>query len=249
MRRDLIYKTVDDLTLRADVYVPEDVGVPSPAVIFVHGDALPERICNSKDSGQYRSWAHAVASRGMSAVTFNHRSSHHRTRIEDPASDVADLLAFVRAQGRGLGLDVERLAIWTCSAGPPFIVPAVIRDQPADVRALVVYYGLLDLMHLRDQIPLAVSDATLLRYSAVAAMEAATGAGRPMQVIRAGGDDPRFTLATDRFVAAALRQNASVSVINYPEAPHAFDVGLDTPQTRRIIGATLDFLTASMLRE
>lgn len=247
VRRDLVYKTVEDLTLRADVYIPEEAGAPLPAVIFVHGDAAPERIRDSKDSGQYRSWAHAVASRGMAAVTFNHRSSHRRTRTEEPASDVADLLAFVRTHGRSLGVDVKRLAIWTCSAGPPFIVPAVVRDQPEDIRAIVVYYGLLDLLHLRDEIPLTVTDETLLRYSAVAAMEGATRGGQPIQVVRAGRDDPRFTLATDRFVAAALARNAPVTVINYPEAPHAFDVGLDTPQTRRVIGATLDFLATSVL--
>ncbi|HEY7346879.1 MAG TPA: hypothetical protein VH599_01075 [Ktedonobacterales bacterium] len=63
-----------------------------------------------------------------------------------------------------------------------------------------------------------------------------------MLVVRAGRDHPRMNQAIDAFVVEALKQNAPIEVINYPEGRHGFD-GLDaTDRTRQIIQQTLTFL-------
>ncbi len=156
--KDIAYTTVDGESLRADVYHPPSPGAsPLPAVIFVHGDAAPELLQNIKDSGQYVSWGKLVAASGLAAVTFNHRSSRRRTVMHEPASDVEALLNYVLERAHNLRVDSTRLAIWVCSAGPPLILPYLLRHNPSFVRGIVVYYGLLDVQRLSNDIPAHVS--------------------------------------------------------------------------------------------
>jgi dienelactone hydrolase len=68
-----------------------------------------------------------------------------------------------------------------------------------------------------------------------------------MLVVRAGRDHPLNNQAIDAFVAEALRQNAPIEVINYPEGRHAFDVLDATDQTRQIIRRTLEFLKTHLM--
>ena len=53
-----------------DVYTPPEPAV-RPAVLFVHGDAPPERLQHLKEHPQYASWGRLVAASGLVAVTFN----------------------------------------------------------------------------------------------------------------------------------------------------------------------------------
>ncbi len=46
----------------------------------------------------------------------------------------------------------------------------------------------------------------------------------------------------DRFAATALRSNLSFTAMNYPEGDHGFDGVNDTPKSRAIIKAALQFV-------
>lgn len=152
VRKDAVYKTAQDLRLLADFYYPSKVGEePLPGVIFVHGDASPEILRGAKDWGQFVSWGQLAAASGFVGVTFNRRSSERRTKLPEGASDVQDLIRYVRAEARTLMIDKNSLCVWTCSAGPPFVAPDVIRNAPSMVKCVVVYYGLMDLQHLRQE--------------------------------------------------------------------------------------------------
>src|SRR5262249_25503164 len=71
--------------------------------------------------------------------------------------------------------------------------------------------------------------------------------GAEMLIMRAGRDEfPGLNPSIDRFVAGALRRNLRVPVINYPEAPHAFDATLDTPESRSVITRVVDFMKATL---
>ena len=218
------------LDVTFDVYSPPEAAV-RPAVLFVHGDAPPERLRNLKEHPQYTSWGRLVASSGMVAVTFNRRSTEGGVRVAEAEAEVRGMLAGMREHGPAHGIDPNRLAVWVCSAGPPTVVPMLLREQPPFVRCLVVYYGLLD-----------VPDAPL--YSAVAALEGAAevNAIPPILVVRAGRDRPLFLASTDRFVSAALSRNIPLEVVNHPEGEHAFDLRTDTRRTREAITRTLEFL-------
>jgi acetyl esterase/lipase len=216
--------------LAFDVYSPPERAV-RPAVLFVHGDAAPERLRDLKDDPQYTSWGRLVAASGLVAVTFNRRSTEGGSRAAEAEAEVRAMLEGLHARGEAYGINGARLGVWVCSAGPPTVVPMVLRERPAFVRCLVVYYGLLD-----------VPDAPA--YSAVATLEDAgdVNALPPMLIVRAGQDRLEFRATIDRFVAVALSRNILFELVNHPEGEHAFDLRTDTPRTREAIARTLEFL-------
>ena len=65
-----------------------------------------------------------------------------------------------------------------------------------------------------------------------------------MRVIRAGADQfPGINQTIDDFCADALAGNMDISLVNHPQAPHSFDILLDTEETRAIIQETLTFFS------
>jgi acetyl esterase/lipase len=65
----------------------------------------------------------------------------------------------------------------------------------------------------------------------------------PLFLARAGQDQfPGLNAAMDRFVAAALQANLPLTLVNYPEAPHAFDLLLDTDTSREVVRQILAFM-------
>jgi len=69
----------------------------------------------------------------------------------------------------------------------------------------------------------------------------------PLFITRAGKDEtPGLNADLDAFMARALAENKPITLVNYPEAPHAFDLSLDTSETRRILQQGLDFLRANL---
>ena len=124
MREGIVYRTLTDQDLKLDIYYPQDYtpGKPLPAAILVHGDWPPHIIRHSNDLGVYVSWAQLIAASGVIAVNFNHRSTERLTRIHDAASDVVQLLGFVRYNADALDIEGDNLCVWAFSAGTPWHV-------------------------------------------------------------------------------------------------------------------------------
>ena len=69
----------------------------------------------------------------------------------------------------------------------------------------------------------------------------------PLLVVRSGRDrTPGLNDALDPFISRAIADNRPITVVNYPEAPHAFELHLDGPETRRILQQGLEFLRAHL---
>jgi hypothetical protein len=65
----------------------------------------------------------------------------------------------------------------------------------------------------------------------------------PLCIVRAGKDEtPGLNAALDAFVARAIAENKPLTLVNYPEAPHSYELSLDTAETRRTLQQGLDFL-------
>ena len=70
----------------------------------------------------------------------------------------------------------------------------------------------------------------------------------PLFVVRSGRDrTPGLNEALDPFISRAIADNRPLTAVNYPEAPHAFELHLDGPETRRILQQGLDFLRAHLM--
>jgi acetyl esterase/lipase len=244
MRTDLAYKTTGDAELLFDVYRPPS-GERPPLVVFVHGDGPPEYLADAKEWGQYTSWGRLAAASGLAGVTFNHRSTLGATELHAAADDVDDLVSKVRKRSDELGVDPDRICIWTCSAGGPIGMRAALAGREY-VRCAVCFYGMLDLRHLRDQIPDTVSDDVLEDFSPICHLREG-GETPPILVARAGRDRPVFNEAIDRFVAEAVARGATVDLLTHPGGQHGFDVLDNDDRSREIVARTLDFMRWHLL--
>ena len=69
----------------------------------------------------------------------------------------------------------------------------------------------------------------------------------PLFVVRAGKDEtPGLNAALDAFIARAVADDHPIAVVNYPGVPHAFDLYVDSAETRRILQQALDYLRTKL---
>jgi len=70
----------------------------------------------------------------------------------------------------------------------------------------------------------------------------------PLFIVRAGKDETAgLNQALDTFVAKALAENKPLTLVNFPDAPHSFELSIDTRETRRILQQGLEFLRAHLV--
>ena len=70
----------------------------------------------------------------------------------------------------------------------------------------------------------------------------------PLFLVRSGKDDtPGLNRAFDGFAAKAIEDNRPITLVNYPEAPHAFELSVDSAESRRILQQGLEFLRAHLM--
>ncbi len=262
VEKDLIYLPVDDErpngdTARAfDLYLPpEPSAQPLPVVVLVHPDGPASVIDNFKDWGQMTSWARTFAASGLAAVTFNRSSTELLKDIEVVAAEVEAMLAYLQQHGERLGIDPQRIGIWANSSAPPFALRAVLRDRPANVRAIAIYYGAVSFdafpaVHTRDAEPSLWHEFDLARHLGASghldppSTDAESGPVQDlpaMLVAIAGKDTPELNTALTNFIDAARAHGGDVTVLEHPEGDHAFDLGSDTDTTRNIVRQTIEF--------
>lgn len=63
-----------------------------------------------------------------------------------------------------------------------------------------------------------------------------------LMAVRVGHDEPGFYDMMTDLINWAEGDGVKVTVVDYEEGEHAFDVFMDTPRTREIIGQVLAFL-------
>jgi acetyl esterase/lipase len=244
LRRDLVYKTADGEPLHMDVFSPEGPAAARPGVILVHGGPIPRT--GAKNMGVFLSYGEILAASGFVAVSFDHRFLAPG-RLEDAGSDVADLVAHVRANAASLGVDPDRLAVWAFSGGGPFLA-APLRERPAWLRAVVAYYAVLDLQEPAPGADSGIGAELRRTFSALVGLGEDARSAPPLLVARAGLDHPWLNGGIDRFVAAATARGATLDLLNHPEGRHGFDILDDDERSRQIIRRTLEFLRDSLAR-
>jgi hypothetical protein len=235
VQKDVEYQRSGDGPLTMDLYYPpRPEGGALPAVVFVTGfpDPGTRKVLGraAKDMGSYVSWAQLVAASGLVAVTYvNH----------EPA-DVRAVFDYLRQQAAALGVDGERLGVWSCSGSGPMGLSMLMQDGPHPACGALVYPYTLDLDG---------SSGTAAAAKQWGFTDACQGKSiddvardRPIFVARAGQDQmPALNATLDRFVAAALARNLPMTMVNHATGPHAFDLFDDSETTRDVIRQILAF--------
>ena len=130
------------------------------------------------------------------------------------------LLQYVKQHASELKIDASRIAIWACSANGRVGTELVTRH---DFRAAAFYYAIMTTAPKNEEMPVLIT--------------------------RAGLDTQVINDSIDRWAAQALALDLPVTVINYPQGLHGFDLRNDTAQSRSIISQTLDFLHFNLTTE
>jgi len=239
-RKDVVWKRVDGLELKLDVYAPPDgrPNKPLPAVVFIHGGPIPSNLrTEPKEWGVFISHGQLAAASGFVGVTFNHRY-YGFDRLRDAQSDVNDLVAYLRANAATLGIDADRITLWAFSGGG-LLLSNALREAPPYVRCLIAYYPLLDIA------PSAVGGEDAMKeLSPLSQLKQKGQAVPPLFVARAGLDNPALNAALDRFAQEAMTRNVTIDFVNHAAGHHGFDALDDDERTREIIRRTIEFIKA-----
>lgn len=242
-RKDVVWKRVDGLELKLDVYAPPGArpGKPLPAVVFIHGGPIPPNLrTEPKEWGAYISHGQLAAASGFVGVTFNHRY-YGFDRLRDAQSDMNDLVTYLRANAATLGIDADRITLWAFSGGG-LLLSKALRDAPSYIRCLIAYYPVLDVGPssaggedpAKEFSPLHQLRLMMLKGQAVP----------PLFVARAGLDNPAINTALDRFAQEAITRNVAIDFVNHAAGHHGFDTRDDDERTREIIRRTIEFIRA-----
>jgi dienelactone hydrolase len=135
------------------------------------------------------------------------------------AAAVTAFFAHLASRASGLGLDADNLAAWACSANVSAGLPAIMATSPIRFQSAVIYYGSGEATIRKD----------LLVYWVLALR------------------DDRGLVARQKAVfERAVRENFPWTMVVAPDLPHAFDGAEDTPNSRRVVKETLDFLVGTL---
>lgn len=168
----------------------------------------------------YQDWAKHVALRKMIAI--NYKSRPGKTLNESEA-----LIGYLQQHADELNVDKNRLGLWSCSANVGVGLPLAMQTNRKYIRALVMYYG-------AGWTP---EDNVIKRQDL------------EIQLVRAGLDFYNLNKNIESLMQNALKEDAHLEYINYPEGQHAFDVLDDTPRSKMIIQQTLDFLSQKLSKD
>jgi acetyl esterase/lipase len=240
IKRDLQYSSGEEGALPMDVYYPPEFSDAEtrPAVVTVSGYPDPgmERMLGSrfKEWGSSTSWGRLIAASGMVAVNYSNR---------EPERDIHALLDHLRRNGEELGIDARRLGLLATSGHAPLGLSVLMTDRgetPLGCAAFICPLT-LDL----DSHTAVADAAKAYRFANPAASKTLDDlpAETPLFIARAGRDQtPGLNETLDRFVTRALARNLPLTLVNHPNAPHAFDV-MDRGETSAdIVRRILDFL-------
>jgi hypothetical protein len=244
LRHDVKYQTKGNETLTLDLYYPPNstTGI-LPAVLIVAGfpDSGFEKHagCKFKEMGSSVSWAKLIAASGMIAITYVNR---------DPEADVHILFQHIKQNSETLQLDPNSLGLWASSGNVPLALSILMKAE-VFVRCAVLCYGYMLDLNGNQQ----VSDASKMFGFVnpnIGKSPEDLPHNIPLFIARAGQDQcPYLNETLDPFVARAIDCNLSITFVNHPEAPHAFDLTDDSKRSHHIVRQILTFLRDHLISD
>jgi acetyl esterase/lipase len=246
IHRDIVYSTLDTpsgkLDLKMDVYVPPKAkaGETFPFVLLISGGGIEGAPHDWRDAGVYNSYGRILAASGMIGVSFSKRYARGVQGARNGIEDTDAAIAHLTRHPADFHVDSSRLAFWAFSAGG-LVLSITLRQMAPTKSAVLCFYCVTDI----DIEGMSVADADRARLyvSPLFNVQHRDGAHTPpIFVARAGLDSPGLNNNLDQFVAAALKENLLVEVLNHPSGRHGFDILDDNDRSREIIHRALEFL-------
>jgi acetyl esterase/lipase len=227
----IVFATPDGVPLSLTLYQPAQPGI-YPGLVMIYGGAWQRG-----EPGDNATFARYMANQGyvVWALSYRHAPAY---RFPSQVEDVQAAIAFLKAHASDYETDVDRVALLGRSAGAHLAMMAAYQPGPVPVRAVVNYYGPINLLNgyynLPRPNPLDVRQVleTFLggppdqmeeRYKAASPSSLVT-ANLPPSLLIYGGKDRIVEAKFGQAMADRLKQAGSpVVYIQIPWADHAFD--------------------------
>jgi hypothetical protein len=184
VRSNLVYKLANNAPLEADLYLPPGTAPGSrlPAILFVLGDADPERLRRAKDWTFMQSYGRLATASGFAGITYNHRSPENFASLPDVRADIDDLINFVRTNAAALNVNADKLGLWFFSGSGPHLESGMGTNVSC-VRCIVAYYPLLS-----PSSRAAILDEIRRHFSAIEQLQHHAPRIPPLLLAKAGRD-------------------------------------------------------------
>ncbi|MBD2019904.1 alpha/beta hydrolase [Leptolyngbya sp. FACHB-36] len=241
-----------DVSLQMNVYRPLSVG-KHPAIVVIYGGAWQNGTPNNDDD-----FSRYMAAQGYTVLAIDYR---HAPQYRFPAQleDVQTALAFIRQHADEYEVDVDRIVLMGRSAGAHLAMLAAFQPDAPPVRAVVSYYGPVDLTtgYHDPPNPDPIDTRAVLRaflggtpeefpdrYRQASPYEYATRPQPPTLLIYAGRDH----LVQAKFGRALYERLRSINspavFLEIPWAEHAFDAVFNGVSNQLALYYTERFLAA-----
>ncbi|WOD41303.1 alpha/beta hydrolase [Nodosilinea sp. E11] len=227
----IVFATPAGVPLTLTLYQPAQPGL-YPGLVMIYGGAWQQG-----KPGDNATFARYMANQGyvVWAISYRHAPAY---RFPSQVEDVQAAIAFLKTHASDYETDVDRVALLGRSAGAHLAMMAAYQPGPLAVRAVVNYYGPINLLNgyydLPQPNPLNVRQVleTFLggppdqmeeRYKAASPSSLVT-ANLPPSLLIYGGKDHIVEAKFGQAMADRLKQAGSpVVFIQIPWADHSFD--------------------------
>lgn len=217
--------------LKLNVYRPPEAGI-NPAIVLIYGGAWQRG-----NPSQDKQFSRYMAQQGYSvwAISYRHAPAH---TFPAQREDVQSALEFIKNHAHEYETDLNRIAIMGRSAGAQLAMLAAYNTAPFPIRALVNYYGPVNLTagYYNLPTPDPIGSRSVLttflggtpdefpdRYKQASPINSVKP-GLPPSLLIYGGRDHIVKSEFGQYLAKSLvEQNNAVLFIEIPWADHAFD--------------------------
>jgi hypothetical protein len=244
--RNIVYRTIDNSTLTMDIYYPPNIADDTqlPVVVFVFGfpDSAAEKIAGVKlkDFQQYINWGNWTAQEGMIAVTYE---------TQQPHVDLEVLVEHLRENAVSLNIDPERIGLWSCSGNVPTAMSYVKNEMKNYIKFSAYLYGPMFTpdQKYHNQIN-ALAEKLGFFYSELKIVEQLPK-DIPLFIVRAGKDEMEpINESIEHFITHSLANNVPLTLINYAEGAHAFDISDNSEEAQEVIKQILEFMKSKLAK-
>lgn len=219
---DVVYGQGGGRDLRCDVYRPEGVDGPLPAVVLLHGGSW-----RGGDRTQLKGYGILIGREGYVCV-----APEYRLLPESPwpaqIDDVRAAFEWVHAKAGDLGIDPERIAVQGASAGAHLAL-LLAADPTLPIRACVAAYPPVLLSHAERQkgaVPLfALIDdgGTIELEQTTSPLRQVTPEFPPTMLVHGTGDETVPVAASFVMYEELVRHGVPADLHIHAEQPHGFD--------------------------
>ena len=229
--RQIPFAKPDGVPLFLNIYRPLQVG-KYPAIVSIYGGAWQRGSPDSDDT-----FNRYIAAQGyvVWAISYRHAPAYHFPAQID---DVRSALTFIQKHAAENETDLDRVALIGRSAGAQLAMLAAYQDPPFPIRAVVNYYGPVNLTAGYNDVPTPdpIESRSTLRdflggtpqdfpelYHKASPLNAVKPALPPSLLIY-GGKDHIIESKYGKYLAQKLRSQGNQAVfLEIPWADHSFD--------------------------